>query len=675
MGLEGMIPRPLGSGKPGEQSVVSTPASPKGSARIDPLIDTLIAGKYKIIKKIGEGGMGSVYIADQEPINRKVAIKVLLGKLAEDEVAVKRFEQEARAISKMQHPNTVTIYDFGTEEGRLYIVMEFLKGKTLTQVLRQDGVLVAPRACKIMRQVCSSLADAHAAGIIHRDLKPDNIFLTEVGGDPDWVKVLDFGVAKLADTEGAGTLTQTGMIFGTPKYMSPEQAEGRPIDYRADIYALGVVLFELLVGRPPFISDTPVGLLLKHISEPPAPFKKIRPDLQIDSRVEAIVMKALEKNPDRRQQVVSELANELAAFERAVTGAVPMHAVSTVPGPPVLGGFPTEVIPGTQQGSPVTPAGLMPPNHLPPGLSLSVPSQTRDMNLPSPSGLATAAQGYPPGSTGIATAQNTAQATAQGVMPFAVNTAPIAGTNMLTHPIPAPGGGVDTLGGGLGGEISHGLRPPEKPKTMLLFGGVGALVVAVALAAIALRGGNTVESVPIESPSPAKRETAVEPKNTVVEQKVTDKIEVPPKDPEPPKNEVDTAKNVGRHPKRNEKATKVERTEARSTSANVNVRVESTPSGARVEVDGKQLGVTPFTTTLPRGDMFTLVFVKDGYQSTQKIVATNGDRAVQAELPKAGAGEVKAETPKTGTSKRIETKRAEKTEKVDDLKDKVDDLK
>ncbi len=290
---------------------VTTPA-PAKKKRQDQLVGQLLAGKYKILKKIGEGGMGSVYIANQEPIDRKVAVKVLLGKLAEDEIAVKRFEQEAKAISKMQHPNTVTIYDFGhtgEDEGeRLYIVMEYLKGRTLTQVLRNDGQIAAPRSARIIRQVCASLADAHQAGIIHRDLKPDNIFLTEVGEDKDWVKVLDFGVAKLADAEGAGTLTQTGMIFGTPKYMSPEQAEGRPIDYRADIYALGVVLYELLVGRPPFIADTPVGLLLKHISEPPPAFQKVRPDLEIDPRMEAIVMKALEKIPDRRHQMVSDLA-------------------------------------------------------------------------------------------------------------------------------------------------------------------------------------------------------------------------------------------------------------------------------------------------------------------------------------------------------------------------------
>src|SRR5688572_19793831 len=371
---------------------VTTPAPPPKKKKQDQLVGQLLAGKYKILKKIGEGGMGSVYIAYQQPINRKVAVKVLLGKLADDEVAVKRFEQEAIAISKMQHPNTVTIYDYGiTEDSRLYIVMEFLKGKTLTQLLRQDTVLPPSRACKIMRQVCASLGDAHAAGIIHRDLKPDNIFLSEVGGDPDWVKVLDFGVAKLADTDN-GALTQTGMIFGTPKYMSPEQAEGRPIDYRADIYALGVVMYELLAGRPPFVADTPVALLLKHISEPAPPFSRVRPDLTVDPRIEAIVMKSLEKNPDRRQQMVGELAQELAAFERAITGGHMVGMMNHPTSPAQVAGLPTEVVAGSLPSAGLTPAGLVPPNQVPGNLSLSVPSQTKDM-MAVGTGVATAQQG------------------------------------------------------------------------------------------------------------------------------------------------------------------------------------------------------------------------------------------------------------------------------------------
>jgi serine/threonine-protein kinase len=340
------------------------------------MIGTQFAGKYKITKKLGEGGMGSVYQAVQNPIDRMVAIKVLLGKLAQDEVAVKRFEQEARAVSKMQHPNTVTIFDYGTtDDDRLYIVMEFLRGKTLSDALRASaGGIEERRTIHIIRQVCASLGDAHAAGIIHRDLKPDNIFLTEMGGSKEWVKVLDFGVAKMADAEGASTLTQTGMIFGTPKYMSPEQAEGKPIDYRADIYAIGVVMYELLTGRPPFLADTPVALLLKHITEQPRPFRVLRPDIAVSPEIEAIVMKALAKAPDDRYPSVEQLSADLEACASIVRGTAP-HMVAeagTQPAGVVSRPVPTEVNPGQAARLDLSPADLRPPNALPSGLSLGL---------------------------------------------------------------------------------------------------------------------------------------------------------------------------------------------------------------------------------------------------------------------------------------------------------------
>lgn len=391
----------------------------------DPLIGQLLAGKYRVIEKIGEGGMGSVYTASQEPFDRIVAVKVLLGKLAEDTIAVKRFEQEARAISKMQHPNTVTIYDYGkTEDGRLYLVMEHLKGRTLSQVLRAEGVIAQDRACRIVRQVCASLADAHAAGIVHRDLKPDNIFLTEVGESRDWVKVLDFGVAKLADSDIAGgTLTQTGMIFGTPKYMSPEQAEGRTIDHRTDIYAIGVVLYELLVGRTPFSAETPVALLLKHISEPPPPLTKVRPDVAIDPWLEAIVMKALEKGPDSRQQKVSVLGQELEDFERAMTTRISLLDGATMPTPP----------PSWTQNSPPTTRPLL--------------AESEDMAT-------------------------------EKVGPERAAAFPLG----LTHPMPARGPHGETLGAGLGSsEFSGSLRPPRQTRTLFLVGGIVSLVAAAAI--------------------------------------------------------------------------------------------------------------------------------------------------------------------------------------------------
>lgn len=284
----------------------------------DRLIGQVFAEKYLILDKIGQGGMGTVFLAQQQPIEREVAIKVLLPNLVSDESAIKRFSQEARTISKVIHPRIVTIYDFGrTQQGELFLVMEYLRGHTVASLLHRGGPLTAGRATRIIWQTCQALEAAHAAGVIHRDLKPDNLFLTHVSDDPEFVKVLDFGLAKLADDQGEQRLTQAGKVFGTPRYMSPEQAEGRPLDFRSDIYTLGVVLFELLTARPLFTAETMVGLLVKHIHEPAPMPSQLRPDMHFDRNLERLVMRILSKNPDDRPQDVCQLANELEPFIRA----------------------------------------------------------------------------------------------------------------------------------------------------------------------------------------------------------------------------------------------------------------------------------------------------------------------------------------------------------------------
>ncbi len=672
-------------GSPKKGNIVATGQAPKKKKRkADRLIGTVIADKYKIIKKIGEGGMGSVYTANQEPIDRMVAIKVLLGRLADDEVAVKRFEQEARAISKMQHPNTVTIYDFGrtndTEDGMFYIVMEYLKGRTLTQLLRKQGTLEETRAARIVRQVCASLSDAHQAGIIHRDLKPDNIFLTEVGGDKDWVKVLDFGVAKLADAEGAGTLTQTGMIFGTPKYMSPEQAEGRPIDYRADIYAMGVVLYELLTGKPPFLADTPVGLLLKHISTPPMPFKEMRPDLTIDPHLEAIVMKSLDKVPDRRQQTIQQLSDELAAFERAVSGMIQVAPGATGPsmvaGTPAGGtpGMPTEVNPaGTDQparpGSRITPSGLKPPGSVPSDLSLTPPGG-QSQAMTQAQGGASSASGATAAATGGALLQShTQHQTQQQTQGAAGMTAP-----GLTHPVGVAGGGVETLGG----EISRGLAPPPKPKSRAMLIGIGMLMLAVG-AVVFIQ--SQPEVIPVAQPLPGKPEGTEPPKTpeqnvAMVEAKTP--TEPPPKAPPPeaPPVKAPTRRPVRRSPP-----------PPPAKPTKVTVKFKSSPSKVLVTLEGKQIGFTPFERDfVADGDLLTFEFTKKGYKSKKAVRPMSQDRTLSVTLKQvevAKAPPPKAPPPrappkvkrcKDGTlppCKRIEVS----TTKRDPLNDRVDELK
>jgi eukaryotic-like serine/threonine-protein kinase len=293
----------------------------------DPLIGAVLEGKYRIEAKIGQGGMGAVYLAVQEAMDRKVAVKVLLASLAHEEQAILRFEQEARAVSRMQHPNAVTVFDFGRTvdqwgSARLYLVMEFLKGRTLANLIHEQGHLSPVRACRIARQVCAALADAHSVGIVHRDLKPDNIMLMDMGAVTDWVKVLDFGVAKIVNTDGATALTRTGMLFGTPKYMAPEQADAAHVDHRADIYSLGCVVYEMLMGQAPFASPTPMGLLLKHLQEAPPRFASFDPAYAVPTALESIVMRALEKSPDHRYQSIVEFQGALETYERTELGGL-----------------------------------------------------------------------------------------------------------------------------------------------------------------------------------------------------------------------------------------------------------------------------------------------------------------------------------------------------------------
>ncbi|MEC8023651.1 MAG: serine/threonine-protein kinase, partial [Myxococcota bacterium] len=234
------------------------------------LLGRIFDRRYRVNELIGSGGMGSVYRATHLEMNREVALKVLERGVADTDKQVQRFYQEARASSRLQHPNTIRVFDFGrADDGRLYLAMEYLRGETLTELLCRQKRLSVDRSCHIIRQVCKSLAEAHQVGIIHRDLKPDNIFITDVYGERDFVKVLDFGIAKSTDTEGQESLTQTGFICGTPRYLSPEQAMGKPIDARSDLYSVGVMLYEMLSGHPPFAAATPIALVMKHIHEPP----------------------------------------------------------------------------------------------------------------------------------------------------------------------------------------------------------------------------------------------------------------------------------------------------------------------------------------------------------------------------------------------------------------------
>lgn len=292
-------------------------------AKPDRLLGRTIAGKYRIEAKIGQGGMGSVYRARHLMTGKVVAVKVLLEDLAAYPSFVERFLHEARAAAYVMHPHAINIMDCGREGEIVYLLMEYLEGETLTEVMKREGPFSPQRAARILTQICSAVAEAHAQGIIHRDLKPDNIILQHVAGERDYVKVLDFGIAKVLDEQKRGALPISRSVFvGTPEYASPEQCNAKSPTVASDIYSLGVILYEMLTGRPPFEGD-PMDVMLKHAHEEPPPLRALRPE--VSPEVEAVVLRALRKDPEARPQSAWELAEE---FERAVRASAGRRTTS-----------------------------------------------------------------------------------------------------------------------------------------------------------------------------------------------------------------------------------------------------------------------------------------------------------------------------------------------------------
>ncbi len=282
----------------------------------DPLIGTAVDnGEYRITERIGVGGMGSVYKAEQPSMNRLVAIKVLHPRFANREDLVSRFRREARTMSQLSHPNTARVYKFGQlQDGAAYFVMDFMEGKNLAHVVRAEGPMAVDRAINIMIQVCGALDEAHRAGIIHRDLKPENIFLTVQAGTADFPKVLDFGLAKVSDKQmgrGSMMLTQQGMVFGTPEFMSPEQTQGEPLDRRSDVYSLGLILYELLTGKLPFDATKPVEIMRAHLQEPAIPLNQRTPGKRFAVELEAAIARALSKKREDRFDTTIDFAHAL----------------------------------------------------------------------------------------------------------------------------------------------------------------------------------------------------------------------------------------------------------------------------------------------------------------------------------------------------------------------------
>ncbi|RMH42929.1 MAG: PEGA domain-containing protein [Deltaproteobacteria bacterium] len=340
--------QPAGGAAPA--APVAPPSAPTQiafGADDDPLVGQTLAGRYKIERRLGEGGMGAVYLGLHVALEKRVALKVLHGEFVRKPDLVERFLQEAKAASKIRHDNVIDITDFGqTEDGLVFFAMELLDGRDLSDELgrlRAAGeVMPWERIRHIFLQIGSALSAAHAKGIIHRDLKPENIYLIERLGQRDFVKLLDFGIAKLTEVNEEGRkLTKTGMLFGTPEYMSPEQARGEKVDHRVDIYAMGCILYQMLAGHVPFEADNFMGILTLHLTQEPPPLGPVLARSGAPPQVEAIVRRALAKDKEQRYGSIDEMMADILAlddglsdsFDRAGAAAGRLQPATDAAGP------------------------------------------------------------------------------------------------------------------------------------------------------------------------------------------------------------------------------------------------------------------------------------------------------------------------------------------------------
>ena len=369
-------------------AAVASGAAALERANAQSILGSVIADQYLVHTKIGEGGMGAVYQAEQISLKRKVALKLLRSELSSDPALVARFNAEAQLAAKLNHPNTVTLYDFGQNaDGSLFIAMEFIEGQSLRDVITQEGAVPVGRALTICRQIADSLADAHTAGIVHRDLKPDNVMLRSRGRRRDIVTVLDFGIAKLRDerADGGMPITQAGDLLGTPQYMAPEQIRAEQVDGRTDIYALGALLYEMLTGLLPFEAPTVMALLGMHLTATPIPPRQRNPRVALSPTLEQLVLACLNKEPGARpasmdaflerlkqcrQQLGGHSEDVSAQLDTApLTGAAGAAASVTPTGgnsamPNVGGASPTQA---------ATPTAQPAPGSRPPGVPITVP--------------------------------------------------------------------------------------------------------------------------------------------------------------------------------------------------------------------------------------------------------------------------------------------------------------
>ena len=298
----------------------------RGAAPTSDLVGQVVAERYHVVKKLGEGGMGQVYLAEHVKMGRRSAIKVMNPSMTHDPDAVARFNREAANASRITHPNVCAVYDFGeTPDGLIYLAMEFIEGEPLTDLIAREGALKVGRAVKIFQQTADALQAAHDLGIVHRDLKPDNIMLAKGRDGSDVVKVVDFGIAKAVGGDEAGQkVTKTGLVVGTPEFMSPEQLSGDKLDGRSDLYSLALVLYRMLTGKLPFEATSVQETMIKRLTDEPTKLALARPDLAFPPKLQGVLDRALARTPNERYQSVSEFAADVGKAIGATAAAPAM---------------------------------------------------------------------------------------------------------------------------------------------------------------------------------------------------------------------------------------------------------------------------------------------------------------------------------------------------------------
>ncbi|HEY1586454.1 MAG TPA: serine/threonine-protein kinase, partial [Polyangia bacterium] len=320
----------------------------------DPMIGKVILDRYKLVEKIGQGGSGAIYRGEHTTLHKKVAVKLLHAQLSTDDTALERFRREATTVASLENEHILQVLDYGrTDDSRLFFAMEFLEGETLTKVVERERQLSIERSVDILTQICEGLIEAHGLGYVHRDLRPRNVYLVNKRGRADFVKLLDFGLAKLIVPDAEAKQTAMGMTFGDPRYMSPEQARGEPLDRRSDIYSLGAVAFEMLTGSPPYLGSGTFEILQQHLDAPVPKVRDRRPDCP--PWLDAAVQKALAKKPVGRFDTVAVMLEALRTQPEKAPAPKPV-VTAPEPAPPVVSMGPAEAPPATTQTAARTPS-------------------------------------------------------------------------------------------------------------------------------------------------------------------------------------------------------------------------------------------------------------------------------------------------------------------------------